>query len=299
MLELLTASGLLVALHDDGDVLRYANAAFRQTFDADPGEAIGWPQMMQRGEARGTGAYAHTDDYAKWLTAAQARRGKQPFRSFEVDLKDGRWLWVTEVIDAQGWMLTVASDSTRSVQGGQGRQARLDRDIALRVARTDELTGALNRRGILGVLDTLVGLLPAEGRHYALALLDLDHFKTVNDEHGHDAGDEVLQKFAQHVHTQMRRSDFFGRYGGEEFLFILPDADAAQAERLLARIRTSLPAVPVSATATVTPQFSAGVIEVNEARLPRELLRCVDQVLYRAKDAGRACTRIGELPPPV
>lgn len=295
ILALLGANALLVALFDTEDVLRYANPAFRQVFGLAPGEAITWAHMMRRNEALGIGPRAHTDDFEKWLTAAMSRRGKAPFRAFEVDLKDGRWLWLTEIIDADGWMLTVASDVTSSAHAGQERQARLDRDIALRVARTDELTGALNRRGILGVLDELSRRLPAEGRHYALALVDLDHFKAINDRHGHEAGDEVLQAFVQHVQAQLRRPDFFGRYGSEEFLFLLPDTRAGQAESLLAQIRAGMPEVALSACGTrVRPQFSAGIIEVRQARLPRELLHGVDRVLYRAKHAGRACTVIGE-----
>ena len=294
LLELLAGSGLMVALFDPQDVLRYGNAAFREAFGADLGEAIEWPRMMRRNEVRGTGPYAHTDDYENWLTAALSRRGKLPYRSFEVDLKDGRWLWMTEIIGEDGWMLSVAADVTRSALAGQDRQARLDRDIALRVARTDELTGALNRRGILDVLDDLAVRLPREGRRYALVLVDLDHFKSINDQHGHDAGDEVLRLFVRHVQSRMRRSDFFGRYGGEEFLFILPDADAAQAEGLMQRIRADMPELALAETgARLTPHFSAGVIEVHQARLPRQLLRAVDAVLYQAKHAGRDRTIVG------
>ncbi len=298
MLELLAGSGLLVALFDGDDVLRYANPAFRQTFGTDPGQALDWAQMMRRNQYNPHGPVAHTDDFEKWLTAALSRRGKQPFRAFEVDLKDGRWLWVTEIIETDGWMLTIAADVTYSAHAGQERQARLDRDIALRVARTDDLTGALNRRGILDVLGDACTRLPAEQRGYALVLLDLDHFKLINDEHGHDAGDEVLRQFVQHAQSRMRRSDFLGRYGGEEFLFVLPDADAAQAAALMERIRRDMPEMESPGTgARLQPHFSAGVIAVRRARLPRELLRAVDGVLYQAKHAGRNCTVIGEADP--
>lgn len=292
ILAMLAASELPICLFDDADVLRYANAAFRRMFGIAPGEAIDWAGMMRRNEADGIGPRAHTDDFEKWLGAAMSRRGKLPFRSFEIDLKDGRWLWMTEII-ADGWMLAVAADVTRSAHGGQDRQARLDRDIALRVARTDHLTGALNRRGILDVLDEVAAQLPAEHRHYALALVDLDYFKSINDAHGHEAGDDVLQAFVRHVQSRMRRADFFGRYGGEEFLLVLPDTDATQAEGLLARIRADLPAVALPGC-SVTPQFSAGVIEVRQAMLPRTLLQRVDAALYHAKRTGRARTVIGE-----
>ena len=298
LLELLADSDLLVALFDANDVLRYANPAFRRTFGIEPGQAVSWAQMMRSNQDNPNGPLAHTDDFEKWLTAALSRRGKQPCRAFEVDLKDGRWLWVTEIIEADGWMLTLAADVTYSAHAGQERQVRLDRDVALRVARTDDLTGALNRRGILGVLNDLCARLPAERRCYALVLLDLDHFKLINDAHGHDAGDEVLRQFVLHAQSRMRRSDFLGRHGGEEFLFILPDADAAQAEALMARIRADMPEMELPSTgARLKPCFSAGVIAVRQVHLPRELLRAVDRVLYQAKHAGRNCTVVGDAEP--
>lgn len=291
ILDLLVSSDLLVAVHDRDDVLRYANAAYRTLFGARVGEAIAWPEMMARNERNGIGVQAQTDDYAKWLIAVQARRGKVPFRAFELDMKGGRWLWLTEIIDDAGWMLSIGADVTAIQHGSSGRTARRDVGVALRVARTDDLTGALNRRGIISALEDVAERMPAQQRRYSLALLDLDHFKQVNDAYGHEVGDTVLVRFVDHVQSCMRRSDFFGRYGGEEFLLVLPDADAQAACTLVARIRESIPAIDVPGVEVpLQLSFSAGVREVRTPQLTRDLLKWVDDALYRAKDAGRAVT---------
>lgn len=291
ILDLLVSSDLLVAVHDGDDVLRYANAAYRTLFGAAVGEAVAWPEMMARNEHSGIGVQAQTDDYAKWLIAVQARRGKVPFRAFELDMKGGRWLWLTEIIDADGWMLSIGADVTVIQHGSRGRTTRRDVGVALRVARTDELTGALNRRGIINALEEVAERMPSQQRLYSLALLDLDHFKQVNDAHGHGVGDTVLVRFVDHVQSCMRRSDFLGRYGGEEFLLVLPDADAKAACALVARIRESMPGVDVpGAEAPLQLSFSAGVREVRAAQSTRDLLKWVDDALYQAKDAGRAIT---------
>lgn len=299
IVRLLAASELLVAVHDRHDVLRYANPAFRAAFGVAPGEAIAWPDMMLRAERDGIGVLAQTSDYAKWLIAAQARRGKQAFRAFELDLKGGRWLWQSEIIDPDGWMLSVGADVSALQHGRDGRAARRDVSVALRVARTDELTGALNRRGIFAALEGVARRLPGHGREYSVVLLDLDHFKQFNDTYGHAAGDAVLVHFVRHVQACVRRSDFFGRYGGEEFLLVLPDASATAACALVARIRESLPALAwPDAPQALQVSFSAGVGEVRGARPVRELLKEVDDALYLAKRAGRAQTRLAAPPSP-
>lgn len=206
-------------------------------------------------------------------------------------MKGGRWLWLTEIIGADGWMLSIGADVTAIGHGSNGRTARRDVGVALRVARTDELTGALNRRGIISALKDVAERLPAQRRVYSLALLDLDYFKQVNDTHGHAAGDAVLVRFVEHVQSRMRRSDFFGRYGGEEFLLVLPDAGAQEACALVARIRDAMPAVEVPGVdAPLQLSFSAGVREVHQAQPVRDLLKWVDEALYQAKGAGRSIT---------
>ena len=95
-------SPLLVALFDAGDQLRFANAAFRQSYGLGPDEQPTWAEMMLRSHAKGVGALINTNDITNWLVSARSRRGKLPFRAFEADLCDGRWVWMTETLRTDG-----------------------------------------------------------------------------------------------------------------------------------------------------------------------------------------------------
>ena len=142
---------LLVALFDAGDQLRFANAAFRQSYGLGPDEEPTWAEMLLRNYAEGVGALIETTDTASWLVSARSRRGKLPFRAFEADLCDGRWVWMTETLRTDGWMLCVASDITELRTSE--RVLRQARDVAVRAAQTDVLTGISNRAHILQLLE--------------------------------------------------------------------------------------------------------------------------------------------------
>jgi len=241
LLNLQQESQLLVALFDGQDVLRHANRAFRQAYKVEPDGVLTWAGMMRHCHAAGEGACIETDDIEAWLAAIISRRGKIPFRAFEADLCDGRWLWITETTQLQGWMLLVASDITSLRQDDRAlRQAHAK---ALAAAQTDVLTGLSNRRHGMQLLQS--ALVHSETWPLCVATLDLDDFKQINDSFGHAAGDLVLCDFARQLQASIRREDGCARIGGEEFLLILPAAGAGQAsailERLLGRVRRSRP----------------------------------------------------------
>ncbi|WP_127999506.1 GGDEF domain-containing protein [Piscinibacter defluvii] len=156
-------------------------------------------------------------------------------------------------------------------------------------ALEDALTGLHNRRYLQDAGAALVALTQRQGEPLAAALVDLDHFKHVNDRHGHAAGDQVLQAFARLVRGALRASDIVCRSGGEEFVLLLPGADAGQArvrlERLLERFRT---VVFDGAGARFCCTFSAGVATARPGDGLERLLQRADAALYAAKDAGRA-----------
>ncbi len=122
---------------------------------------------------------------------------------------------------------------------------RQDRDFAIKASFTDELTGIANRRFVTARVTEMIEQAAAQGtaRIGSVALIDLDHFKVVNDRFGHATGDMILRDFARRILSQVRRTDCFGRFGGEEFVLVLPDTSAGQAvlilERMLGVIRTT------------------------------------------------------------
>jgi diguanylate cyclase (GGDEF)-like protein len=281
-------SQVLVALYDQNDVLRYANKSWRAAFHLAPGEQPSWGDLMRRNYDAGLGTVLTTKNFEEWLISTQSRRGKIPFRAFETDLVDGRWLWMTETVQANGWMLCIASDITPLRT--DDRRLRQDRDLALRASQTDELTGVGNRRFIMTRLEELTRreLPPDEPIKGCVAVLDIDHFKAINDRYGHQAGDQVLLDFARHAHSFVRRLDCFGRIGGEEFMLILPETELNTGihmlERVIERIRTTRPL-------TALPDFaytcSAGITALRTGDSAQDLFARADLALYEAKLGGR------------
>jgi diguanylate cyclase (GGDEF)-like protein/PAS domain S-box-containing protein len=154
-------------------------------------------------------------------------------------------------------------------------------------ASTDALTGLINRRTFESEVRELM-----RGRHpFALALGDLDHFKQLNDTHGHEAGDRALRMFARVLRETMRDHDLVARYGGEEFAFALPGLDEERATSVLDRIRVAL-----EAACNGGPVFTASFGATDSTRGARldELVRIADEGLYRAKAEGRNRVTIGD-----
>ncbi|WP_252270940.1 GGDEF domain-containing protein [Pseudomonas subflava] len=151
---------------------------------------------------------------------------------------------------------------------------------------TDELTGLFNRRHFLRLamreLDNL-----EHGRQHGLALIDLDHFKRINDMHGHAAGDRVLQTFAAVARACLRDGDVLARYGGEEFVLLLPNTDADQFTSCCERLREAFASAEPVGMQVSNLSLSAGMTLLSEGDDLDEALQRADQALYRAKRGGR------------
>lgn len=155
-------------------------------------------------------------------------------------------------------------------------------------ARTDELTGLANRRDMQNRLNTEFSRFERSGHHFSIVLIDLDLFKRINDNFGHDAGDEVLRQFANLVRQVVRQSDVAARWGGEEFLLLLPDTTLLQALTLAERLRTEVAGTQFCYREQALPvTISAGVCSISKAGSVDELLRQADIQLYNAKESGR------------
>lgn len=284
LLALHEASPLLVALFDAQDMLRYANPAFCEGYRVASDERIGWAGMMRRNHARGEGALIDTQDVEAWLAEVSSRRGKLAYRAFEADLCDGRWLWVTETMQLGGWLLCLGSDITALRQ--DGRSLRQAHTKALAAAHSDSLTGLSNRRHGLQLLQD--ALTHSAAWPLCVAMLDLDHFKQINDDFGNAAGDRVLCDFARQLQAAVRREDGCARLGGDEFLLIFPAAGLPQAcaviERLLARVRRARP-LPGAPERGYT--CSVGVVEAVWSETAEAVLQRADAALLWAKAAGR------------
>lgn len=178
--------------------------------------------------------------------------------------------------------------SRREAEGQRARAQSLEADT-----RRDPLTGLGNRRAVDHLLPALLKDAAAAGRPVTLAILDLDHFKQINDRHGHLVGDRVLVALAQLMRECVRQADLVARIGGEEFLAVLPDADESRAREICERIRQRVAGHDWAAVAPgLAVTLSAGLASApiyDETALATR----ADQALYRAKALGRNCVQAG------
>ena len=178
------------------------------------------------------------------------------------------------------------------VLGGLGlflyRQSQQNRRFSA-LAMRDDLTGLPNRRSILEFARTQLRASRMDNTRMCLALIDIDHFKPINDNCGHAVGDAVLAAFADVCSHQMRSNDRLGRYGGEEFLLIMPGSDLAQIPQVFARLRSAIQHVTVAGLTTgKNLTFSMGAVAVGgPADDLDHLIKRADDALYRAKQGGR------------
>ena len=155
------------------------------------------------------------------------------------------------------------------------------------MAIRDELTGAFNRRELLRLAEQEKLRADRSGTTFYLCLMDIDHFKQINDTYGHGSGDQVLKAIADAVRLQMRRTDYFGRYGGEEFVAILPQVIEEEARPLAERIRETVAALDLGLPAQRRVTVSIGIAAYHHGETVSQVIDRADEALYRAKHTGR------------
>lgn len=149
----------------------------------------------------------------------------------------------------------------------------------------DELTQAYNRRYLNDALENAIARLKRYDNNISLILLDIDHFKKINDTLGHSAGDHVLKELVQIIWGTIRTIDMIFRIGGEEFIILLPETTLSNATQVAEKLRLKIQEKPIVNTTKVT--ISAGVIQLDKSESIDELMKRVDELLYKAKNSGR------------
>jgi len=222
------------------------------------------------------------DDIPRWSTYIQRLRqtGHLIFEARHY-ARDGSALPVevsTRLVSHHGrdYLVSVARD----IGERKARETELEHQ-----ASTDPLTGAANRRHLYQLLDHELHQRRRYGTPASLVVVDIDHFKAVNDRYGHEVGDQVLMAFVRAVRSALRESDVLARSGGEEFVILAPQTDRDGALCITEKIAATVRALNVEKVGGITASF--GVAEVGLGEERDEVLRRADQALYRAKAAGR------------
>ncbi len=171
----------------------------------------------------------------------------------------------------------------------RGKKHRLSLE---KIAHTDALTGLNSRTRVLELLTHHQNLFNRNGQEYCVAIVDLDFFKKINDNYGHQTGDSVLKSFGELSQSSFRKTDILGRIGGEEFLFILPQTKREQALEVLNQFNDKLPMISTQLDLAQTTTASIGVACPLHAEEPMNIIKRADAALYEAKDQGRNCVII-------
>ena len=203
---------------------------------------------------------------------------------------------VERVAAMLAFVLTIGQCAFVGLYGSSMRKMLYDRGVELKaaykrieeLAELDELTGSFNRRCIMRMLDNEIARAHRINTPCSIALIDLDWFKRINDAYGHPTGDEVLRTFAITMFANIRAIDSFGRYGGEEFLLVLPDTAQDNAMRILDRLRAIIADIDWTAFSPgMRVTISAGVATLGPDETADTFLARADSALYAAKAGGR------------
>jgi len=235
----------------------------------------------------------HPDDYERTMAAMKSHMRSEA-KVYEVEYrikaKNGEWIWfydrgkITQW-DSDGKPL-FAAGIVFDISEQKARETILTEHNRLlsEDARTDSLTGILNRKAILADLNGQMMESSTQKKPVSVVLVDIDHFKSINDTYGHVTGDMVLKEVTQAIRDVLRDRDSIGRYGGEEFLVILPETDLNQAIRAGERIRREIASREFSCSCPVT---ISGGVQTYQGEDLMDLIHSADQKLYQAKQGGR------------
>lgn len=277
------------AIFDAQDHMLYCNRAYGDILGFSAEELIGltFLDIITLCFKTEKGLAIDSDDLDDLLAKVSAQWRSDSYRLFEVKTNDGRWFLLSEIENKSGEVLIQTKQITE--QKGLEQELLASRDKLRQLALTDELTQIANRRSFVDSVEAELHRCRRLNLDAAYLILDLDHFKQINDVYGHQAGDQVLKHVAKLISKMLRDYDIFGRIGGEEFAIFLGQAKKEEVLAIAERIRATLANHPVTYNdSQITVTTSIGISLCNaQAHAYPDLFNEADQALYLAKDKGR------------
>ncbi len=275
------------------DKLLYANYVFLDIFCATQSQTEYWSfeQLVRHAYKKKHGINIETDHIESWLEYVRTVRRKRPHRMFEVDLVNGRWMLFSEQLLESGEMLVQAKDISKQ----KVTENTLQRSVVQlkKLALTDELTQLANRRSFVDAVETELARVQRNQLSATMLVIDLDHFKRINDTYGHLAGDSVLSHTADVLRKSTRQYDIVGRLGGEEFAVFMSEANINTAFDVAERIRKTLAQSYTECDGhKINVTASIGICSRQEPDSFESLFTEADEALYQAKSNGRNCTMV-------
>jgi diguanylate cyclase (GGDEF)-like protein len=276
------------AIFDHDDKLIYSNYVFRDIFCLQEfsSQHVDFETMIRNAYQQKRGINIDTDDIGGWLKYVETVRRKRDFRIFEVDLVDGRWMLFSEQMLPSGELLVQTKDISRQ----KIVETELQNSVQNlhKLALTDELTQIANRRCFVESVENELSRCMRNPGSVTMLLIDLDHFKKVNDTYGHPAGDKVLKHVAETLKKSLRQYDILGRMGGEEFAIFLGANEVETAAIIAKRILKDLSSNPISYEQQhINISASIGMTTRDCTVSFEQLYLEADEALYQAKDKGR------------
>lgn len=225
----------------------------------------------------------HPDDLERCVTVYMENfANRTPFEmEYRLRRYDGEWRWINDrgvpAFDEEGAFSGYVGsclDVTEKVEG----------HILKEMAQKDGLTGAFSRQYLMNRFKSAFDFAKHNAKKLAVAMMDIDKFKQINDLYGHLEGDCALKMFASVVKEVIRQDDLFGRYGGDEFVIIFPNSSVEMAQGVIDRIEKSLKTVVLNTSETeIEISFSAGICELTDENTPEEIIRRADRMMYENK----------------
>ncbi len=289
IIKALQASNDGVGVYDQNDIMVFCNDTVAHIMGYEGSEAIGrsFEENLRHSWLTGAGVIADGGDVDGMVQRAKESMKTQGFSTFESDTISGEWNQVSRLKTEDGCTFMYSTDITKLKSTENSLRDALR--YVKKLAATDSLTGISNRRHFMELANKEFNRSKRYGHALSILALDIDHFKLINDNYGHQAGDKVLEAICDCCQTQLRPSDIFGRLGGEEFSILLPESNQNLASVTAQKILDSVASLKVEYEGKViTFTTSVGIAELNRDCADLEtLMQFSDQALYNAKGNGR------------